>query len=194
MLFLRHKGKNKKPREARGQFANGVSIAERPAEVSTREEFGHWELDSMVSSRDESKGCFSTFVERTSRLLVAYVGLDRTASTMENAIKQLFIALPQGAFKTATSDRGKEFACHQRIKEQLGLQVYFADAYAPWQRGSNENANGLLREFYPKRTDLATVTQAELAEKLYLINNRPRKVLGWKTPIEVFLQKVSHLV
>lgn len=148
----------------------------------------------MVSSRGESKGCFSTFVERTSRLLVAYVGQDRTASTMESSIKQLFTSLPHGAFKTATSDRGKEFACHQRVKKQLGLQVYFADAYAPWQRGSNENANGLLREFYPKRTDLAKVLQAELAEKLYLINNRPRKVLGWKTPIEVFLQKVSHFV
>ena len=124
LLFLRHKGRNKKPREKRGQFANGVSITERPPEVETREEFGHWELDSMVSSRGESKGCFSTFVERKSRLIVAYVGPNRTASTMEKAIKQLFTSLPQGAFKTATSDRGKEFACHQRVKDQLNLQIY----------------------------------------------------------------------
>lgn len=147
----------------------------------------------MVSSRGESKGCFSTFVERTSRLMVAYVGQDRTAKTMEGAIKQLFNALPHGAFKTATSDRGKEFACHQCVKEDLGLQIYFADAYASWQRGSNENANGLLREFYPKKTDLAKVTQAELTAKLCLINSHPRKILGWKTPLEVFLHEVSHL-
>ena len=155
-------------------------------------EFGHWELDSVVSGGG-NKGCFSTFLERKSRLYVAYVGNDRTSKTMENAINKLFESLPKGALKSATTDRGKEFACHTNIKQQLHIPVYFADAYAPWQRGSNENSNGLLREFYPKKTDLGQVTQAELKHKLELINHRPRKCLGWKSATQAFLQEVSHL-
>ena len=170
-----------------------MSISQRSENANNRTEFGHWELDTMVSSRGESKGVFSTFIERKSRLYVAYCGSDRTAHTMEQAIINLHSVLPKGAFKSATTDRGKEFACHAKITEQLGINVYFADAYAPWQRGSNENGNGLLREFYPKQTDLAKITQDELRQKLELINNRPRKCLGWKTPIEVFLHEVSHL-
>lgn len=112
---------------------------------------------------------------------------------MEQAIRRLYEALPKGAFKSATSDRGKEFSCHAAIKDDLKINFFFADAYAPWQRGSNENSNGLLREFYPKQTDLAKVTQQELRQKLELINSRPRKCLNWKTPIEVFLHEVLHL-
>ncbi len=133
-----------------------------------------------------------TFIERKSRFYVAYIGQDRSAQTMENAIEYLYSQLPIGAFLTATTDRGKEFACHQRVKSRFNIDMYFADAHAPWQRGSNENANGLLREFYPKQTNLTDVEQDELGQKLKLINNRPRKCLGWKTPIEVFLQEVSQ--
>ena len=190
---LRQKGKRRKPIEARGKFAIGQTIADRPKEVKSRETFGHWELDTVVSSRGQSKGCFATFVERKSRLYTAMKMPDRSASSMENAITQVCTAMPYKAFKTATTDRGKEFACHGAIREKLGLPLYFADPYCSWQRGSNENANGLLREFYPKKTDLAKIDADELIKNLFLINSRPRKCLGWKTPIQVFLHEVSHL-
>lgn len=105
----------------------------------------------------------------------------------------LYNILPKGAFKTGTTDRGKEFACCIGIQEQLGLTLYFTDPYSSWQRGSNENSNGLLREFYPKKTDLAKVKQSHLAHSLFLINNRPRKCLGWKSPIQVFSTRTGTL-
>ncbi len=189
---LRHKGKRRKS-EKRGKFSMGVPISERPSDVKKRETFGHWELDSMVSSRGKSKGCFATFVERKSRLYTAFKMPDRTAGSMQAAMTQLYDALPTGAFKTGTTDRGKEFACYAEVQAQLGLTLYFAEAYSSWQRGSNENSNGLLREFYPKKTDLALVSQKELTNNLMLINSRPRKCLGWKSPIQVFLHEVAHL-
>ena len=189
---LRQKGKRRKA-EKRGKFSMGTSISERPEEIKSRATFGHWELDSMVSSRGASKGCFATFVERKSRLYTALKTPDRTASSMQAAIMQIHNTLPKGSFKTGTTDRGKEFACCTAIQEQLGLTLYFADAYSSWQRGSNENSNGLLREFYPKKTDLALVRQEDLIHNLFLINNRPRKCLGWKSPIQVFLHELAHL-
>jgi IS30 family transposase len=189
---LRHKGKRRKA-DKRSKFSMGMPISERPKEVAHRQVFGHWELDTMVSSRGESRGCFATFVERKSRLYTALLIPDRTAASMLAAITQLYSSLPKGVFKTATTDRGKEFACANKVYAKLGLPLYFADAYSSWQRGSNENANGLLREFYPKKTDLAKVTQQELIHNLFLINNRPRKCLGWKSPIQVFLHEVAHL-
>ena len=189
---LRQKGKRRKA-EKRGKFSMGTPISERPKEVNSRDTFGHWELDSMVSSRGESKGCFATFVERKSRLYTAFKTPDRTAASMQTAITTLYNSLPKGAFKTGTTDRGKEFSCCTAIEDQLGLTLYFADAYSSWQRGSNENSNGLLREFYPKKTDLALVRQEELTHNLFLINSRPRKCLGWKSPIQVFLHEVAHL-
>ena len=190
---LRQKGKRRKPIETRGRLAIGRTIADRPAEVKSREKFGHWELDTVVSSRGKSKGCLATFVERKSRLYTAIKIPDRSAASMESAIIQVYSALPSAAFKTATSDRGKEFACHEALHEKLGLPLYFADPYCSWQRGSNENANGLLREFYPKKTDLALIDQDDLIKNLFLLNSRPRKCLGWKSPIQVFLHEVSHL-
>ena len=190
---LRQKGKRLKPAEKRGKFTIGTSISERPKEVKGRKTFGHWELDTMVSSRGESKGCFATFVERKSRLYTALKIPDRTASSMEMAIQHLYYALPSGAFLTGTTDRGKEFACYDAIQEALGVTLYFADPYSSWQRGSNENSNGLLREFYPKKTDLAMVDDDELLHNLFLINSRPRKCLNWKSPIQAFLHEVAHL-
>ena len=189
---LRHKGKRRQS-EKRGKFSMGTPISERPKDVAGRETFGHWELDSMVSSRGKSKGCFATFVERKSRLYTVIKTPDRSAVSMEKAITELYQMLPSGAFKTGTTDRGKEFACSEVIKKKLGLILYFADAYSSWQRGSNENSNGLLREFYPKKTDLALVSQKELTHNLFLINSRPRKCLDWKSPIQVFLHEVAHL-
>ena len=193
LSLLRQKGKRQKPKETRGRFNIGTSIQKRPSEVRKRETFGHWELDTIVSSRGKSKGCFATFVERKTRYYQAIVIPDRTAESMEFAIKQLTSIYPSTAFQTATVDRGKEFSCYQRVENDLKIAVFFADPYSSWQRGSNENANGLLREFYPKKTDLSLVSQQQLNQALLLINQRPRKCLGWKTAHEAFQEELSHL-
>lgn len=191
---LRHKGKRQKPQETRGRFNVGTSITKRPKKIRKRETFGHWELDSVVSSRGKSKGCFATFVERKTRWYVAFKMPNRTATSMEQAIQTLYKQLPTGAFQTATVDRGKEFACYNTIEQDTDIQVYFAEPYSSWQRGSNENANGLLREFFPKKTDLAKVSDEELENALSLINNRPRKCLKWKTTHEAFQEELLHLI
>ena len=190
---LRQKGKRQRPPEKRGKIKIEYSIHQRPESVKNRKQFGHWELDTMVSSRGKSKGTFATFVERTSRFFLAFKIPDRTSLSMNQVISTLRKKLPRKAMRTATVDRGSEFAGHMELKKELKLHLYFADPYCSWQRGSNENANGLLREFFPKKTDLALVKEEELQRALFLINSRPRKCLGWKTPYEVFLDKLSHL-
>jgi len=180
-LVLRRKGKKRSCKNL-AFFSRGTSIRKRPKEVYGRETFGHWELNTVVSGKGKA-GCLATFVERKTRLYTAIKMPDRTAVSMEAAIKYLYNTLPGKAFLTATTDRGGEFACFEKIKKDLGLTLYFADPYCSHQRGSNEYANGLLREFYPKKTDLGAINQQELAQSLFLINNRPRKCLKWISPI-----------
>ncbi len=151
---------------------------------------GNW----IASSLGKSKGCFATFVERKTRWYVALKMPNRSANSMEQAIKTLKEQLPSHAFQTATVDRGKEFACYRTIEQDTDIKVYFAEPYSSWQRGSNENANGLLREFFPKKTDLAKVSNDELEKALSLINNRPRKCLNWKTTHEAFQEELLHLI
>lgn len=189
---LRHKGKRQNPKERRGTFQSGKSIHTRPSEVKQRQSFGHWELDTIVSSR-QSKGCLGTFVERKTRMYIAVKMKDRTSESMDKAIKSVHSSFPPGTFQTFTVDNGKEFACFSSIEKGLNTPMYFADPYASWQRGSNENANGLLREFFPKKTDLAKVSLESLTYALRLIANRPRKCLGWKTSYEAFMDELSHL-
>jgi len=190
---LRHKGKRRKPQEIRGKFLIGTSISKRPTKIKRRTEFGHFELDTMVSSRGKSKGCFATFCEMKSRFYFAIKIPDRTSESFKQAINKVLEWLPRNVFKSFTSDRGKEFACYPYVEDELKIDFYFADPYCAWQRGSNENSNGLLREFYPKQTDLATVNEEELAYNLFLINNRPRKCLGWKSSFYVFYNELVHL-
>lgn len=194
LTVLRHKGKSQKPRETRGRFNVGTSISKRPKEIRKRKIFGHWELDSVVSSRGISKGCFATFVERKTRWYLALKMPNRTSTSMEKAIRTLNGKVPPGAFQTATVDRGKEFACYSAIEQDTDIQMYFAEPYSSWQRGSNENSNGLLREFFPKQTDLAKVPEEEIEHVLSLINNRPRKCLNWKTAHEAFQEELLHLI
>ncbi|MGO4549466.1 IS30 family transposase, partial [Paenibacillus sp. 2TAB23] len=118
---------------------------------------------------------------------------DRTAHSMEVAFGVVLSQYPHGTFETATTDRGKEFACYASLEAVQNMKVYFADPYSSWQRGSNENANGLLREFFPKGHDFASVTDEQLADAIRLINNRPRKCLGWRSAHEAFMEEVSHL-
>lgn len=183
---LRRKGKSLKSKETRGKFNIGKSIKDRPKEVRKRSSIGHWELDTVVSSRGKSKACLATFVERKSRFLIAQVMENRKSSTFNKHCFSAFSNVENQLVKTFTVDRGKEFAGYNEMEKELGIDVYFADAYASWQRGTNENTNGLLREFYPKKFDFATITQDELDYCVNLINNRPRKCLGFKTPSEVF--------
>lgn len=191
---LRRKGKQPSTQETRGRFNGKRTIKDRPQEVENREIFGHWELDTMVSSRGQSKGCLATFVERKTRFYVAIKMNDRTQESMLLAIKSLHNIFTNKLLKTFTVDRGKEFGCYKQVETELGIPVYFADAYAAWQRGSNENSNGLLREFFPKKTDLANITLDKLTESLMLMNNRPRKCLGFKTPFDMLKDEIKKLI
>ena len=191
--YLRQKGKRQCPKETRGRFNVGKTISQRPKESRKRQEFGHWEADTVVSSRGKSKGCIATFAERKSRYYYCCLIPDRSSRSMREAIHQLIHTFSESAVKTITVDRGKEFSCYKDIESQFNVDIYFADPYSAWQRGTNENSNGLLREFFPKRTDLAKVTQEELNYALNAINHRPRKCLDWDTPYEILNLEVLRL-
>ena len=193
MTNLRRKGK-KRTCNNLVLYSRGTSIRKRPKEVYSRKTFGHWELDTIVSGKTKG-GCFATFIERKTRLYTAVKMPNRMAGSMETAIKQVHSLLPNPGktFITATTDRGGELACFENIQNDLGVKVYFADPYCSHQRGSNEYGNGLLREFYPKSTNLANVSVNELNHLLILINNRPRKCLGWISPVQAFAKEVSLL-
>ncbi len=169
LAVLRHKGKRQKPTETRGKFAVGKTISQRPKEVRSRKTSGHWELDTVVSSRGKSKGCVATFIERKTRLYTAIQMPDRTSLSIE-------------------------IACYGSLEATHGIHVYFADPYSSWQRDSDKNANGLLREFPPKGTDFAQITDEALEDALHFINNRHRKCLGWRTTHDSFSEELSHLV
>lgn len=187
---LRRKGRKAGTKEKRGKFNLGKSIKERPEEVGKKESFGHWELDTVVSGRGRSKGCLATFVELKTRFYVAIKMADRSRSSMLGAIRQLTSSIPREAFRSFTSDRGKEFSCWEEV-EEMGIDFYFAEPYCSWQRGCNENSNGLLREFYPKKTDISKIGTEDLLESLMLINSRPRKCLDYATPFEKFLHEIN---
>ncbi len=152
LSLLRQKGKRQKPKETRGRFNVGTSIQKRPSEVRNRETFGHWELDTIVSSRRKSKGCFATFVERKTRYYQAIVIPDRTAESMEFAIKQIIAMYPNTAFQIATVDRGKEFSCYQRIEKDLEIAVFFAGPYfLPGNVEVTRTQMGYCESFTPKK-------------------------------------------
>lgn len=136
--------------ETRGKFAIGRSISERPKEVRSRETFGHWELDTVVSSRGKSKGCVTTLIERKTRLYTAVLMPDRTALSMEIALGVAISQYPTVAFLTATADRGKEFACYANLEPPHNLHVYFADPYSSWQRGSMKMRMACYESFSQK--------------------------------------------
>lgn len=189
LTVLRQKGKRQQPRETRGRFNVGTPITKRPKVVQKRTTFGHWEVDTVVSGRGKAKGCVATFIERQTRWYQAILMPDRSAQSMEQAIRTLHASFPAPFFQSFTTDRGKEFSCYSTIETELEVPVYFADPYAAWQRGSNENGNGLLREFFPKGTNFEQVLPSEVERALHFMNHRPRKCLNWKTPHELFMEK-----
>ena len=150
---LRRKGTFKRSAETRGRFNLGKTIKKRPKEVYKRDSFGHWEVDTVVSGKKDnytlkSKYCFVSLAERKTRLYLVNCIQDRKEETVTNAIIELLKNFPQGAVKTIACDRGKEFAGWKKIEETLNTNMYFADPYCAWQKGTNENANGLFREFF----------------------------------------------
>ena len=190
MVNLRRKGHFKRPAETRGKFNDGGrTIKKRDKSVYKRNELGHWEGDTVESGRIDhsrkSKYCFVTLAERKSRKYIAIKVPNRTAASVTPAIIEALKDLPEELVKTITFDRGKEFSGYEEIEKELKCKTYFCDPYCAWQKGTNENTNGLLREFYPKGMDLSEVDEDNLAHNLDLINNRPRKCLGYLTPNEV---------
>ena len=190
---LRRKGKYKRPAETRGRFNDGGrTIHKRPKIIYRRSELGHWEGDTVESGRYDHKRksnyCFVTLAERKSRMYLAILVPNKKAATVTAAIISALKDFPKDLVKTITFDRGKEFAGYREIEQELHCQTYFCDPYCAWQKGTNENTNGLLREFYPKGMDLSQVNEKELQHKLTLMNNRPRKCLRYKTPNEVIKQ------
>jgi IS30 family transposase len=174
----------RRSQDRRGRIAGKVLISERPAEAADRAVPGHWEGD-LILGRGR-KSAIGTLVERSSRL-VLLLHLPRGAGpeAVRDAISDRITALPAALRRSLTWDQGLEMGQHRRFTADTGMQVYFCDPHAPWQRGTNENTNGLLRQFFPKGTDLAAHSRADLDYVEMLMNGRPRKTLGWQTPAEV---------
>jgi IS30 family transposase len=168
----------------RGQIPNRVSIDQRPALVAQRTRLGDWEGDTIVGKA--RRGYLVTNVDRTSRYLVARKVEKATAASVTTALHEAMRRLPADRRRTQTFDNGREFAGHERIARLLGVAVYFAHPYSSWERGTNENTNGLLRQYLPKTADLAELTNWRLESTIRQLNNRPRKCLNYRTPAEVF--------
>jgi IS30 family transposase len=169
---------------------NRVSIGLRPPEVSARTSPGHWEADLMLF-RTYGQAVL-TVHERKSRLLFIRRQPNKTAAPVARAIGDMLASLPANLRRTITFDNGTEFAHHSTLRDRLGIQTYFCDPYAPWQKGGIENAIGRLRRRLPRKTDLATISPQRLQQLARLYNNTPRKCLDFRTPAEVFLSKVLH--
>ena len=192
LKVLRRKGKTHAGKETRGKYNLGKSIRKRDKSVYSRKEAGHWEADTVVSGQGKSKACFATLAERKTRFYIAVKIPDRKASTMENAIVETLSRFPSELVKTITCDRGSEFANWANIEKRLGCEVYFADPYCAWQKGTNENCNGLLREFYPKGRNLSRVSPKTLERGLALINARPRKVLHFISAADLWKRELKN--
>ncbi len=185
-LHLRCKKKRKKrygSNDRRGNLINRVSIDERPDIVDRRNRIGDWEADTIIGKAH--KQAIVSLTERKSGLALVYKVDRRTKENTEVAIKRLLNSVSDKVH-TITSDNGKEFGNHESIAEKLNCDFYFAHAYSSWERGTNENTNGLIRQYFPKNRDFRTITDKELIHAMKRLNNRPRKRFGYKTPNQVF--------
>ncbi|WP_089253016.1 IS30 family transposase [Rhodococcoides kyotonense] len=182
---------HKRTQERRSRIPDMVNISERPGEVEDRKVPGHWEGDLIIGK--DGKSAIGTLVERTSRLiLLLHLPLDHKAPTVADAMAAKIMELPAVLRRSITWDQGREMSEHARFNVETGVQVYFCDPHSPWQRGSNENANKLLRQYFPKGTDLSVHSSEWLDEVADRLNTRPRKTLGWKTPLQIFTDIVEE--
>lgn len=193
-LALRSGRARRVPRDriqaAKGQISGMVNISDRPAEASDRAIPGNLEGDLIIGKGGKSQ--IATLVDRNSRFtILVKVPYDRTAERVAALLAEKMETLPESMRKSITWDQGKEMARHADFTVRTGIPVYFCDPHSPWQRGTNENTNGLLRQYFPKGTDLSLHSQAELDRVAMQLNNRPRKTLGWKKPIEVYSETLE---
>jgi IS30 family transposase len=177
-------------RDRRGQIPNRRPLSERPLHIEARRQVGHWECDTVIGANH--KGAVVTMVERKSGYAVMAKVEKKTSELVSSAIVDMLQPLA-ARVKTLTFDNGKEFAGHVHIDQQLQSTAYFARPFASWERGSNENLNGLLRQYVPKKRAMSTVTDEEIRMIQNRLNNRPRKRLGFKTPAEVFHQSLKRV-
>jgi transposase, IS30 family len=182
--------RHKSTHEHRGHIKITQYIDKRPAVVNTRTTFGHWEVDTVLSSRGESKSCLATFAERKSRLFWAIKIPDRTGASMQIAMDKFF-AIFGKSVKTITTDNGREFSRNYLFQDRYKTSFYFCHAYSPWERGTNERLNKRLRWFFPNRTNFQEVNDDQVLEAVELINNRPLKTLNWATAIQTFRDELD---
>ncbi len=159
-----------------------MSIHDRPSEVDAKERIGDWEIDLIIGKNHS--GAMVTIVERVSKFTVSAQIDDKSAATVTSATIALLEPY-RDVVLTITADNGKEFSYHEQVTEALDAQVYFADPYSSWQRGLNENTNGLLRQYWPKKTDFKQVAANDVVAVLEKLNNRPRKALNYQTPTKI---------
>ena len=179
--------KHRRGDDRRGQIPDRRMIDERPKVANERRRLGDWEGDTVEGRK--GSGFIATHVDRKSRYTVAVKVADKSAETVTQATLAAMRKLPPEKVKTMTFDNGKEFAGFKELERGLDMRSYFAHPYHSWERGTNENTNGLLRQFFPKGMDFGTVIQLEVDLALELLNNRPRKCLNYRTPTEVFWSK-----
>jgi len=191
-LRRRHKRRHRKYvpfKEKRTIIKDKTSIEDRPHYIEKRKQLGHWETDSMVSR--QSTVALNTLVERASGFVRISKVPDTTAIETRKVLVNRLGPLPLHLRRTITSDNGHEFAEHLVVSKELIAKFYFCHTYASWERGTNENTNGLIRDYFPKKTDFAILSDEEIQKVEHLLNTRPRKRLGWKTPLQIFKQGVA---
>ena len=192
---LRKGHQKRRPRsrgkDRRGGIRNMRSIRERPEGAQSREVPGHWEGDLIKGAFNGS--AIGTLVDRSTRFVILAKVDDSSAEAVLDGFSRRLRTLPKALRKTLTYDQGREMARHEELEERTHLMVYFADPHSPWQRPTNENTNGLLRQYFPKGTDLSQYSQQYLTKVANEMNNRPRKSLGFRTPAEVMAHKIKEL-
>ncbi|HUT11730.1 MAG TPA: IS30 family transposase [Thermoguttaceae bacterium] len=187
--YLRRLGRKRPDPQNRGRLPGGVSIEGRPAVVDRRGRYGDWEGDTIVGAN--RRGGAVTLVERKSGYLLLGKVPDLKAATVRKAAAGRYATTPAALRKTLTLDNGKEFAEHEQLEVEAALKIYFAKPYCAWQRGTNENTNGLIRQFFPKGTDLANIPEHRFTKVQQLLNDRPRKRLGYRSPNEVLASRLK---